>query len=90
MARDAGGGARDPNGARVVVPAALWRDKILRDYPELASHLPDVLRAIAEPDRVLPDAVSMNKSQRELSLRSATGRTRGHGASEHQDRPCHL
>jgi hypothetical protein len=39
------------------VPAALWQEKILRDHPELAPHLADVLRAIAEPDRVLPDPV---------------------------------
>lgn len=51
------GEAKDPQGVRVVVPAAVWRDKILRDHPELASHLADVLRAIAEPDRVLPDPV---------------------------------
>ena len=45
----------DPHGVRVVVPAELWRDKILRDHPELAGHLPDVLGTVAEPDRVLPD-----------------------------------
>lgn len=57
MAGEPVGEARDPNGVRVVVPAAVWRDKILRDHPELASHLADVLRAIAEPDRVHPDPV---------------------------------
>jgi hypothetical protein len=51
------GEARDPTGVRVVVPADLWSDKILRGHPELASHLADVLRAVAEPDRVLPDPV---------------------------------
>jgi hypothetical protein len=57
MARDPVGEARDPKGERVVVPTSIWRDKILRGHPELASHLADVLRAIAEPDRVLPDPV---------------------------------
>jgi len=57
MAIDGVGEARDPTGARVVVPGDLWRDKILRGHPELAPHLADVLRAIAEPDRVLPDSV---------------------------------
>ncbi|MGN6663392.1 MAG: hypothetical protein ACTHK6_04190 [Solirubrobacterales bacterium] len=42
---------------RVVIPAALWQGKILRNHPELEPHLADVLRAIAEPDRVLPDPV---------------------------------
>jgi hypothetical protein len=51
------GEAKDPAGVRVVVPRELWRDKILRDHPEVASHLDDVLRAVAEPDRVLLDPV---------------------------------
>jgi hypothetical protein len=48
---------KDPDGERVVVPAELWRDKILRDHPELASHLADVLRAVATPDQILPDPI---------------------------------
>jgi phytoene dehydrogenase-like protein len=51
------GDARDPAGRRVVVPGELWRDKILRDHPELGSHLADVLRAIAEPDEILNDPI---------------------------------
>jgi hypothetical protein len=57
MAEDSAGEARDPTGVRVDLPASVWQDKILRDHPELASYLADVLRAIAEPDRVLPDPV---------------------------------
>ncbi len=49
------GEGKDPAGVRVIVPADLWRDKILRGHPELAPYLADVLRAVAEPDRVLPD-----------------------------------
>lgn len=60
---------RDPDGLRVVVPAALWQEKILRDHPELAPHLADVLRAIAEPDRVLPDPVY--ERRRRYHLRGA-------------------
>lgn len=48
---------RDPAGSRVVVSADLWHDKILRGHPELAPYLADVLRAVAEPDRVLPDPI---------------------------------
>lgn len=51
------GETKDPADVQVVVPAGLWRDKNLRDHPELTSHLVDVLRAVAEPDRVLPDPV---------------------------------
>jgi hypothetical protein len=57
MAADVAGEAQDPTGARVVVPYELWHDKVLRDHPELALHFDDVLRAVAEPDRVLPDPV---------------------------------
>jgi hypothetical protein len=57
MAGDVVGEAKDPAGARVVVSAELWRGKILHDHPELASHLSDVLRAIAEPDQILGDPV---------------------------------
>ena len=57
MADEVCGEARDPAGARVAVPAELWLDKILRDHPELAPHLDDVLRAIAEPDQIVNDPV---------------------------------
>jgi hypothetical protein len=51
------GEARDPEGARVVTPARLWHDKVLRDHPELEPHLADVLRAVAEPDHIAVDPV---------------------------------
>lgn len=34
---------------------ALWREKILKGHPEMATYLADVLKAIVEPDHVLPD-----------------------------------
>lgn len=46
---ESSGGAE---GARVVTPARLWHDKVLRDHPELEPHLADVLRAVAEPDHI--------------------------------------
>ena len=57
MAGDLVGEVGDPEGVRVVVSAELWLEKILRDHPELAPHLEDVLRAIAEPDQILNDPV---------------------------------
>lgn len=69
MTGDPVGEARDPRGVRVVLSGALWQEKILQDHPELASHLPDVLRAIAEPDRVLPDPVY--EDRRRYYLRGA-------------------
>jgi hypothetical protein len=67
MAGEPIGETKDPEGARVIVPAALWRDKILRSHPELASHLADVLRAVTEPDRVLPDPVFEGRRRHYLS-----------------------
>jgi hypothetical protein len=50
------GEALDPDGNRVVVPAALWHEKVLRYHPELSPHLDDVLEAISDPDHVAADA----------------------------------
>lgn len=51
------GEARDATGARVVLPARVWNDKLLRDHPELEAHQADVLRAVSEPDHVAADPV---------------------------------
>jgi len=69
MAGDVVGEARDSAGVRVVVPSELWQDKILRDHPELATHLDDVLRAVAEPDQILDDPIY--KQRRRHYLRGA-------------------
>ncbi len=45
----------DPDGNRVVIPAALWFGKVLRDHAELAPHLATVLRAIGAPDHLITD-----------------------------------
>jgi len=45
----------DPAGARVVLDDALWREKILRDHPEIDSHREDALRAVSAPDHIAPD-----------------------------------
>jgi hypothetical protein len=45
----------DPEGNRVVIPAAIWFGKVLRDHAELAPHLGDALRAISNPDHAIPD-----------------------------------
>jgi hypothetical protein len=39
------------------MPERVWRDKLLRDHPELEPHLTEVLRAVAEPDHVAADPV---------------------------------
>jgi hypothetical protein len=47
--------AWDPDGRRVVVPIATWHGKVLRDHPELAPFLAEVIRAISKPDHIEPD-----------------------------------
>jgi hypothetical protein len=63
------GEATDPSSVRVVLPLALWRDKLLRDHPELAGHLSDALRAVASPDHLAPDPVF--EQRRRFHLRGA-------------------
>jgi hypothetical protein len=46
--------ATDPNGARVVLKDEVWREKIVRDHPEIIEHRSDVLRAVSAPDHVRP------------------------------------
>ncbi len=45
----------DPAGSRVVLDNALWREKIIRDHPEIASYGEDALRAVSTPDHLAPD-----------------------------------
>lgn len=49
------GETTDPNGVRVVLLAAVWREKIVRDHPEVAECMSEVLRTVAEPDHVAAD-----------------------------------
>ncbi|MFZ1924784.1 MAG: hypothetical protein WAU42_01440 [Solirubrobacteraceae bacterium] len=47
----------DPDGARVILKDELWREKIVRDHPEIAEHKSDVLRAVSAPDHVALDPI---------------------------------
>jgi len=53
----------DPHGAGVVLLRRVWEGKTLRDHAELANHLPDVLRTIAEPDHVATDPSSFSRTR---------------------------
>lgn len=66
---DAIGEAIDPHGARVVLLARVWDDKVLRDHAELDGYLPEVLRAVSEPDHVEPDPTY--ERRRRFHLRGA-------------------
>ena len=45
----------DPQGHRVVVLARIWTEKVLRDHPEMAPHLDDVVETVHRPDHVSAD-----------------------------------
>lgn len=47
----------DPVGTRVVLNDEVWREKIVRDHPEIAEHRAEVLRAVSAPDHVAPDPI---------------------------------
>lgn len=47
----------DPDGARAVLKDEVWREKIVRDHPEIAGHRADVLRAVSAPDHVAADPI---------------------------------
>lgn len=47
----------DPGGVRVVLKDEVWREKIVRDHPEIAEHKADVLRTVSMPDHVAADPI---------------------------------
>lgn len=47
----------DLDGREVVLLARIWEDKIVRDHPELASHLEAVIQTVATPDHLEPDTL---------------------------------
>ncbi len=49
--------ATDPEGRRVVLADAVWREKIVRDHPEIDTHMSDVLQAVSKPDHVAADPI---------------------------------
>ena len=53
----------DSDGSRVILLSRVWDDKVLRDHVELASYLPDVLRAVRAPDHVEPDPTYQQRTR---------------------------
>jgi hypothetical protein len=53
----------DPDGARVVLKDEVWREKIVRDHPEIADHRGKVLRAVSAPDHVVPDSIFKQRTR---------------------------
>ncbi len=57
----------DPNGARVILRDEIWREKIVRDHPEIAEHRSDVLRAVSAPDHVASDPIFEQRTRYYMS-----------------------
>jgi hypothetical protein len=53
----------DPAGVRVVLDACVWKEKIVRGHPEVASHKDDALRAVSKPDHVALDPSSEDRKR---------------------------
>jgi hypothetical protein len=49
------GETTDPNDTRVVLLRRIWREKIVKDHPEVGPYLSAVLKAVADPDHTAPD-----------------------------------
>ena len=47
----------DPGGTRVILKDEIWREKIVRDHPEIVEHRAEVLRAVSAPDHVAHDPI---------------------------------
>ena len=47
----------DPGGFRVILKDEIWREKIVRDHPEIAEHKAGVLGAVSAPDYVAADPI---------------------------------
>jgi hypothetical protein len=54
-ARSIAGETSDPDSVRVVLARVVWEEKIVRDHPEVALHLRDILQAVADPTHVEAD-----------------------------------
>ena len=55
--------AASPDGIQVVLFERIWRDKILRDHPEIAPFVEAVLNAISAPDHVETDPVRDDRTR---------------------------
>jgi hypothetical protein len=53
----------DPEGKRVVLADAVWREKIVRDHPEIDTHLSNVLQAVTKPDHVAADPIFAERTR---------------------------
>jgi hypothetical protein len=57
------GETTDPEGERVVLFDAVWREKIVRDHPEIGPYMSAALQAVTTPDHVAPDPIFAERTR---------------------------
>ena len=57
------GETTDPEGARVVLPVRVWREKVVGDHPEIEPYLSNILPVVSEPDHTAPDPTFENRTR---------------------------
>jgi hypothetical protein len=57
------GETTDPDGERVVLVDAVWREKIVRDHPEVGAYRSSVLQAVSTPDHVALDPIFAERTR---------------------------
>ena len=57
------GETSDPHGKRVVLLDVVWREKIVRDHPEIKAHASAVLQAVRKPDHVASDPIFAERTR---------------------------
>jgi hypothetical protein len=57
------GETTDPSGERVVLLDAVWREKIIRDHPEIGPHMSAALQAVATPSHVASDPIFAERTR---------------------------
>lgn len=45
----------DPSGTQVVLANSVWHEKIVRDHPEIAAYMSEVMTVVSKPDCVTRD-----------------------------------
>jgi hypothetical protein len=53
----------DPEGRRVVLADAVWREKIVRDHPEIDTHMSGLPQAVTKPDHIAADPIFVARTR---------------------------
>jgi sarcosine oxidase gamma subunit len=57
------GETTDSDGKRIVLLDAVWSGKIVRDHPEMSTHMTAILGAVTAPDHIASDPVFAERTR---------------------------